>query len=299
MEVLTNILKGLMTRYKDRIPDVNKITTAMIEMGMIASEATIENDHIAFRTLGVPNLGIESLEKIFLFHGYKKEDSYNFEEKKLNAYWYSPPTPSFPRVFISELRVDELPIEQQKIIIKYTQKISKDPVDSLNLNSVSEVDSFLHSPLWELPTIADFNKLAEVSEYASWVIYNRYYLNHYTISVHNLPSPYNQLIEFNLFLKDIGIELNQSGGEIKKSPDGLLLQSASISKLLTAVFKNNETKQIAGSYVEFAERKILDQYKNLPLTAINRTHRKEGFEASNADKIFESTYTSQTNSLKK
>ncbi|MAW15754.1 MAG: DUF1338 domain-containing protein, partial [Flavobacteriaceae bacterium] len=28
-------------------------------------------------------------------------------------------------------------------------------------------------------------------------------------------------------------------------------------------------------------------------TKLNRKHRREGFEASNADKIFESTFTSQ------
>ena len=35
--------------------------------------------------------------------------------------------------------------------------------------------------------------LAEESEYAAWVIYNRYYLNHFTVSVHNLEDGYNTI----------------------------------------------------------------------------------------------------------
>ena len=52
---------------------------------------------------------------------------------------------------------------------------------------------------------------------------------------------------------------------------------------------------ISGSYVEFAERKILPDFMNLDLNKINSTHRRDGFETSNADKIFESTYQKQVN----
>ena len=51
---------------------------------------------------------------------------------------------------------------------------------------------------------------------------------------------------------------------------------------------------ISGSYVEFAERRVLPQFADLPKAQITRAHRREGFEAANADKIFESTYSTQT-----
>jgi hypothetical protein len=66
--------------------------------------------------------------------------------------------------------------------------------------------------------------------------------------------------------------------------------------MITAAFADHETCRIAGSYVEFAERKVLPQYAHLPAAAIKREHRRDGFEAGNADKIFESTYRSQTGS---
>ena len=46
--------------------------------------------------------------------------------------------------------------------------------------------------------------------------------------------------------------------------------------------------------VEFAERKVFPEFKNLPIEDIEPKHRREGFEASNADKIFESTFIKQT-----
>jgi len=244
--------------------------------------------------MGVPPLGIQSLEKIFLHYGYTKRDAYFFKEKKLDAFWYAPPSPQLPRIFISELRVQDLSPRAQELITSYTSEVKTDPVDALNLDDAAAVDAFLHSGLWRLPTLEDYKALAAESEYAAWVIYNRYYLNHFTISVHNLPPGYNTVADFNAFLERNGFVLNNAGGKIKISPDGGLLQSATVANMITASFANNETYRIAGSYVEFAERKVLPQFADLPADQIKREHRRDGFEAGNADKIFESTYSSQT-----
>ena len=290
---MTQILDALFKVYESRVPDVRKITQAMINKGMVSDQTDIVNDHIAFRTMGVDHLGIASFEKIFLAHGYKKREFYHFETKKLDAYWYSPPTDDLPRIFISELKVEQLTENTQKIITHYTRKITADPVDALDLKEVEAVAAFFQTPLWELPSKEDYENLLQESEYAAWVIYNRYYLNHYTISVHDLPQPYNRLESFNEFLKSIGIKLNDAGGEIKTSQDGLLRQSSSVANQVEAQFVQGEKKTIAGSYVEFAERSLLPEFITLDPSQLKRIHRREGFEASNADKIFESTFTSQ------
>lgn len=294
---LNDVLQGLMDLYKKRVPDVSAIITAMIDEKIIYNADEIENDHIAFRTMGVPHLGIQSLEKIFLHYGYEKRDFYFFPEKKLNAYWYAPPAPRYPRIFISELQVDKLSKEAQRIIASYTSEVKSDPVDGLDLDDAAAVDHFLHSALWRIPSLDDYLSLAKESEYAAWVIYNRYYLNHFTISVHNLKKGYNTVALFNEFLEKNGFTLNDSGGKIKISGDEALLQSSTIARMVEAQFANNKTRSIAGSYVEFAERKVLPKYRHLPEEAITRSHRREGFEANNADKIFESTYSSQTEKL--
>jgi hypothetical protein len=291
---LDYVLNGLMRRYRERVPDVQAIIDAMIAEGIIDAADDIENDHIAFRTMGVPQLGIQSLEKIFLHYGYRKKDYYYFPEKKLDAYWYAPPAPVYPRIFISQLRVQDLSPEVQRIITSYTSEVTTDPVDALPLDDGKAVDEFLHSGLWRTPTVEDYEKLAAESEYAAWVIYNRYYLNHFTVSVHNLKKGYNTIADFNAFLLKHGFVLNNAGGVIKQSPDGNLLQSATVARMIEAEFAGRAKRKIAGSYVEFAERKVLPDFRHLPKAAIRREHRREGFEAGNADKIFESTYSGQT-----
>ncbi|MFN3190622.1 MAG: DUF1338 domain-containing protein [Aureliella sp.] len=291
------VLKGLMRRYQERVPAVSKILEAMVQADIVPSQDAIENDHIAFRTMGVRNLGIRSFEKIFLHYGYQRMDPYHFPAKKLDAFWYAPPEDHYPRIFISELRVDDLSAEAAEIIRSYTDEVTSDPVDGLDLNNGGQVDEYLHRALWRTPTLSDYQRLAEESEYAAWVIYNRYYLNHFTISVHNLPSPYNHIESFNEFLESIDIRLNDAGGKIKISPDKLLLQSSSVAEMVDAEFASDMgtvTEAIAGSYVEFAERKVLPEFSELAANQIERKHRREGFEAGNADKIFESTFSSQT-----
>ena len=287
------VLNDLFEHYRANVSDVDKITKALLERDVVQSQSDIVNDHIAFRTLGVPNLGIASFEKIFLSFGYKKMDYYYFEGKKLDAHWYAPPADHYPRIFVSQLRVSELSPASQEIILKYTSPITSDPVDSLDLNNGQEVADFLQKPLWDLPTSLEYETLLAESEYAAWVIFNRYYLNHYTISIHELKDGYNTLEEFNAFLESIGIKLNTSGGKIKTSEDNLLRQSSTVSALYDATFADGKTLEIAGSYVEFAERSVLPQFKDLSKSEIKREHRRDGFETNNADKIFESTYTSQ------
>lgn len=291
-------MNGLMERYSQRVPDVKRVIECMIKAGMIRTADDIENDHIAFRTMGVPQLGIQSLEKIFLHFGYQRKDRYAFENKKLDAYWYAPPTAKYPRIFISELRVGDLSPKAQAVIRSYTDEVPTDPVTTLNLDHGGDVDAFLHQPLWRTPTWKDYQLLAEESEYAAWVIYNRYYLNHFTVSVHNLPAGYNTIAQFNAFLEANHFKLNDSGGKAKVSGDGLLIQSSTVAQLVQAEFDDGaggvDVHPISGSYVEFAERRVLPGFEHLSPKQIGREHRRDGFETASADKIFESTYSNQT-----
>jgi hypothetical protein len=292
------VMDGLMSRYKERVPDVQRVLDAMVVDGLIASADDVENDHIAFRTMGVPQLGIASLEKIFLHYGYERRGRFDFPAKKLNANWYAPPSPRYPRIFISELRVGDLSADAQRIIRSYTDEVKSDPVDALDLDDGVAVDAFLHAPLWRTPTWSDYQRLAEESEYAAWVVYNRYYLNHFTVSVHNLPEGTNTVLQYNEFLKRHGLKLNNSGGEAKVSEDGLLIQSSTVAEMVDAEFSDGAggtvVQRISGSYVEFAERRVMPQFAALPQSEVRREHRRDGFEAANADKIFESTFREQT-----
>jgi len=297
--LLAEVLNGLFKIYEKQVPDVKLISSAMLSEKIIENKNEIVNDHIAFRTLGLANLGIQSFEKIFMYHGYVKKEYYYFKTKKLNAYWYSHKNQEYPRIFISELRVQDLSLISRKIINKYTNHITEDPIESICLDNPREVLNFFIKPLWSIPTLADYLSLHDESEYASWVIYNRYYLNHYTISVHALKKGWNTIFEFNYFLEKTGIILNDSGGVIKISEDGLLLQSSSVAQSLVVEFIDGKKHKISGSYVEFAERKVLPEFTYLASEQVKNIHRRDGFEAANADKIFESTYSTQFKNKKK
>lgn len=62
---LDKILHGLFEPYAKCVTDVKKTTAAMIKNGLINDQTDIIYDHVAFRTLGVPHLGIASLKRIF------------------------------------------------------------------------------------------------------------------------------------------------------------------------------------------------------------------------------------------
>ncbi len=314
---LVTIISGLLFYYFDRVPDAKQIFKIMIERG-----DTIQNDHIAFRTIDV-----RSLLTLFLFYGFsvqfddKTRTPFNFTQKKITAVWLKHPNPAIPRLFISEFRLDETPTIKQ-YIAPYLDQIN-DTIDSVDLNDTTAVIDYLHTSIWPTPTYEHFDYVRNQSEYLSWVMYNQYYLNHFTLTVNSLQSfGYQQNLDahfeqyfdnpdilkiklreeyrtimsnFNQFLQQEGFQLNSpKGSTLQISNDGLLLQSSTQSGIISANFPDG-TYDISGSYVEFAYRGILEtslnklssaqQSKSLPL--------RDGFEVGNADKIFESTYTNQ------
>lgn len=72
----------------------------------------------------VDGCGIDSIAQVFLDLGYKTRDELRFPAKKLRALWFSPPEHLYdvagelengpvPRIFISELLVDQLSEKSQ------------------------------------------------------------------------------------------------------------------------------------------------------------------------------------------
>lgn len=77
----------------------------------------------------VDGYGINSLAEFFMDFGYTPREELRFPAKKLKALWFSPPSNSssndngtgingpLPRVFISELIVDQLSSESQVLYL--------------------------------------------------------------------------------------------------------------------------------------------------------------------------------------
>jgi hypothetical protein len=294
---LDTIIEGIMSSYKISVPTLETILTLLQDKKIINSIADIENDHFAFRTIGIPQLGIESLAPIFTHYGYFRKEFLHFKEKKLDAYWFSPPSEKYPRIFISEIKVELLSSTAQQIIHKYTNHLTTNPALTLNKYDLPALCNYINNPQYPLPSYEEYKTLKEESEYASWVLVNQNKLNHFTFSVHNFSEPYDSLENFTLLLEENGITLNEAGGKIKVSPDKKLLQSSTVASKIEQTLSDGKYK-IPSSYIEFAERKPLAEFENIPKEQLKRVHRREGFEAANADKIFESTYSSQIDSKK-
>ncbi|KAK8493705.1 hypothetical protein V6N11_021361 [Hibiscus sabdariffa] len=290
---LRDTLRSMETVYLNRNPTAKSI----LELVHSVDDEQICYDHLAFRTFGVNGYGINSLASFFLDYGYTQKEELRFPAKKLKALWFSPPNSlsqdggsgvngPLPRVFISELLVDQLSPKTQEIIRKYTEK-------SGSGNKYAALASALGSLTWEKPLYSEFQQLAGESEYAAWTLVNGYALNHVTISTHRLKSNLKNIKSLNQFIEKNGFKLNSEGGILKVSPDGLLLQSSTVADSIPFSFSDGSNASVPCSYIEFAERLVLPEYKNLPESEIKESHRRDGFEVGNADKIFESTSKEQ------
>lgn len=287
-----NALENIEKVYLNRNPTAK----AVLELVQSVEDEHICYDHLAFRTFGIDGYGIDSLASFFLDCGYSPRDELRFPAKKLRALWFSPPDVSgtggsgmkgpLPRIFISELLVEQMSPQTQKIIKRYTEA-------SPSGNKYAALSSAMGSLTWEKPLSSEFEQLARESEYAAWTLVNGYALNHVTISVHRLKGHLNKIKKLNKFLEEKGFRLNSEGGVLKVSPDGGLLQSSTVADLVTYEFSDGVTKSVPCSYIEFAERLVLPQYKNVAESDIQECHRRDGFEVGNADKIFESTFQEQ------
>eukprot|EP00184_Porphyridium_aerugineum_P001801 CAMPEP_0184699204 /NCGR_PEP_ID=MMETSP0313-20130426/5556_1 /TAXON_ID=2792 /ORGANISM="Porphyridium aerugineum, Strain SAG 1380-2" /LENGTH=379 /DNA_ID=CAMNT_0027158253 /DNA_START=789 /DNA_END=1928 /DNA_ORIENTATION=+ len=301
--LLLDLLKSLLNNYKKQTPDAIKIEELMVAEKIVPNAAAIENDHIAFRTFNDPALGIDSIEQVFVPLGYKKRDYLNFEDKKLNAYWYSPPSEDLPRVFVSEIRVQDLSLAAQSIIHKHIPSNIPSPKKSTmsledRVKALKENKMGMSQIAWPKVERKEYKVLAEESEYAAWVLLHGHKINHFTIALQNLPAGYNTCTQFNQWLKDRDFVLNTAGGEVKTSHDGLLMQSATIAARVPYTFNCGTTVPVPYAYVEFAERLPLPEFLNSVFTDKQqhggrkwaRHMLREGFEVDNANLIFESTY---------
>ncbi|KAI6676797.1 hypothetical protein NL676_037593 [Syzygium grande] len=290
---LRKVLENMECVYLNRNPTAK----AILELVRSADEDRICYDHLAFRTFGVNGYGINSIADFFLDYGYTQREELRFPAKKLRALWFSPPRNSLseggtgvngplPRIFISELLIDEMTPQTQEIIRKYVEI-------SGNGNKHAALASALGALTWEKPLYSEFQQLARESEYAAWTLVNGYAVNHVTISTHRLKSHLRNIKSLNEFIEKNGFSLNSEGGILKVSPDGLLLQSSTVADSTLFEFSEGIKESVPCSYIEFAERLVLPQFRSLPEKEVKEFHRRDGFEVGNADKIFESTSKEQ------
>jgi hypothetical protein len=260
------LFAALWANYTQLTPSAKQIHEVFQERGEV-----IVNDHIAFRTFNDPRVNLDVLAAPFKALGYVEKGQYEFKEKKLFArHFEDPENANSPKVFISELILEQCSAELRSIVSGILNQID---YSALDLNQL-----LLKGRLWDL-TFKDYEILVKESEYASWMYAFGFCANHFTVFVNALKT-FKTLEEVNEFLKGKGFKLNNAGGEIKGSPEELLEQSSTIADKVPVEFDEG-TKNIPSCYYEFARRYRLDDGALY-----------QGFIAASADKIFESTNVS-------
>ncbi|WP_417537683.1 DUF1338 domain-containing protein [Marinomonas sp.] len=231
---------------------------------------TVLNDHVAFRTFNRSPVSLEKLEPQLEAIGYKAYGAFNFESKHLKARCYKHQTDvDSPKVFLSELLVEELPAHCQEIISKLVAQI---PADAVQTPAI-----FWAGKLWETPTEAEYLALAEHSEYAAWLSTMGLQANHFTVSINHLKQ-FPTIEEVNALLLNEGYALNQVGGLVKGSPESYLEQSSTMADKVDYTFSDGVQKTIPSCFYEFARRHTMPNGELF-----------DSFIEGNADKIFDST----------
>jgi hypothetical protein len=258
---ITALFDNIWQNYIEVTPSAHKIHQ------LLGSGSDLINDHVAYRTFDHPKVNLEKVAEHLVKLGYKDSGDYDFSSKKLNAKHFEHSDTSLPKVFISELRVEEFSQEAQQIITTM--------IDSIDDEAVAD-NSFLYSGTHWQVSKADYQTLLAESEYAAWVAAWGYRANHFTVSINHLKN-FSSIYAVNTVVKESGFILNTTGGEVKGNEMVKLEQSSTMADKAVVEFSDGEVT-IPSCFYEFAKRYPLDCGSLY-----------SGFVAASADKIFEST----------
>lgn len=270
-----SLIKKLWSFYCQKVPSAQKIQKALIGQGEIWVE-----DHIALRTFNWRKFGKQNLENYFSSLGWQTiETGYVFPEKHLTALHMAHSDRDLPKIFISQLEVQQLSKQSQQIIDKYLKNLDEPLMASADLD---EAVNCFRNPVWGLVQFEDYQKLLIESQYAGWTLLFGNNVNHFTISVH-LMKRLNDMLKINAMVESLGIRLNSDHGKIKGSPQVYLEQSSTMADVISVPFLDGETHTVPYAFIEFARRYPLKDDAEL------WDDYFQGFVEGNADRIFTST----------
>lgn len=260
-----DFFNALWQHYIKVTPQALSIQNLFLNMG-----EQVVNDHVAFRTFNNSPISLDKLEPQLLALGYQAYGAFRFENKHLKARCYRhTDDQNAPKIFLSELLVEELPPSCQEILHKYIAQIPADAVQDPSI--------FYAGLLWSTPSQADYQALAEHSEYAAWLTSMGLQANHFTVSINHL-TKLNSIESVNQLLLEQGYSLNEVGGLIKGSAELYLEQSSTMADKIRYRFSDNHEANIPSCFYEFARRHTMPNGLLF-----------DSFIEGNADKIFDST----------
>ena len=226
------------------------------------------NDHVAFRTFDIQGFGLETVTDLLAEIGYERFDSFVFPDKHLRAHAYKVPNDhDVPKIFFSELVRAELDSDSQAIIEEVTSPLAGE----LTLENLAGTYPF------KRPTLKQYSRLSDTSEYAGWLSTMGYQANHFTVYVNRLRT-LDSIHEVIDLMVANQYPLNDVGGFIKGTPSDLLVQASTLADHIRFEFEDGFESDIPSCFYEFAYR--FTDSTGQPF---------QGFIPNSANAIFEST----------
>jgi hypothetical protein len=275
--------------YRDRVSYVRDYEAVVAAHG-----ATFFNDHIAFRSVAgsSPYSGSASLARLFVALGYRAVGHYAFEDKHLDAVDFRHPNVRLPKIFLSELRTWDLPSDVRatlatcptspavdvELLAEIAEIAGKARRETLLDDAVSLFDP-PGNPIDE----ASLLRVAEVSQYAAWVLLHGASVNHFTSLINSHGVPELDSIEKTVAaLQDAGVPMKET---IEGEAGSRLRQTATAAVDVNIEVERDGTvveRPWSYAYFELAER------GNVPGSG-GRPTRFEGFLGPQATQLFEMT----------
>ncbi|BDI16187.1 DUF1338 domain-containing protein [Nostoc cf. commune SO-36] len=305
-KIALNLWKLLWQEYSAR---VNHART--YQQMITAAGGTVANDHIAFRSLrllvdtpqGEVNLGIDYLAQLAEALGYVAAGEYTFPQTHLYARYYRHPQQeefNLPKLFISELIVDELPTDIAQLIIKTVSSIPNEltlPLNFLqkdsNIETIAKQLQQVFTRPWLPPQRSVIEEVNQITQYGAWVLLHGYAVNHFTGYVNGQNTPKYPDIETTADgLANLGVPMK---AEIEGNVACGLRQTATqaVTEMVTVLDDNSGAEiQIPWTYAyyEIAQRYLIDVEPGKQILF-------DAFLGSNAQQLFEMTRLSNTNSV--
>ncbi len=269
---MSETLPSLLDKMWGDYVAINPLAQRIFDLLVKEEGQALKNDHIALRTFNHPRVNIDVVASAFVKSGYVYKGDYQFPEKKLYAKHFEHQSDETqPKIFISELKLEEFsPALRQKV---------NSLIDQIPTGMEQNFDFVSAGRPWNVSR-QDYQDLLKESDYAAWVSAFGYRPNHFTVFINHFKK-YSDIFKLNEFLKANGFKLNASGGEVKGTKEVFLEQSSTLANNIDVQFSDG-VLTIPACYYEFAKRYPLANGKLY-----------QGFVATSADKIFESTSKGQ------
>ncbi|HLO86947.1 MAG TPA: DUF1338 domain-containing protein [Nostocaceae cyanobacterium] len=291
-QILTQLFSSLWQEYSNRVSYARTYQKMITDAG-----GTIANDHIAFRSLrlnadtpqGKINLGIEYLDRLFTSLGYLPINEYTFAQTHLYARHYQHPQQAeldLPKLFISELIVDELPEHISQLI---QQTVNIFPKLITKIQHIEQTTKQIFTRPWQPPKRSVIEQINQITQYGAWVLLHGYSVNHFTGYVNRQnTTTYPDIDSTAQGLANLGVPMK---AEIEGNISCGLRQTATqaVTELVTVIDDQTGAEiQIPWTYAyyEIAQRYPVE-------TTPGNYQLFDGFFTQNAQQLFEMTRVSK------